>query len=914
MMRNNLDHGMEVPEMVLLVKDHKSWPEGKPVPTRPVVSGNRGINTHLSELLSEILEPATNFVGGAEILSTEEALQKINCINDTVLKHDNLDEINAIDELANHVDFQDKLLTDVLEGLRLDKGNEGTQNDSSLDHLKESVEPCVNKAHHGGNTGAHDNNSAIEIPEDGGGITSFKNLDRGDYRRDGKSKSVEISEGDAATTTLENFSNLDFSKLERSNYRKDGETKCDSVTSAQMTITNFFERVEVTDAICTKNFEFSKMIDEENHRNQAKIGRDFNSSIKHNCIAGLCWNDRWDKEFNDKLRLWEKEYEKTPASESIQDMSDKPILFGADVNALYPSLEQVETAILTGKIVLDANIEFRGLNFNLLMIYLYLTLGTKGMNKWGLSEVIPRRKFASDSVSLHAKSNRNEKNWEVIDSVNPDLQRKMIAAMVHVMTMVMMQSSCYTFGGEIYLQTSGSGIGLRGSACVAKLIMTLWDKLWGKSQQSWKLVVNLFMRYIDDIRIYMKPIRKGWYWHNGWKFDLHKVDDRDPETRTKEEMNKSFNEIIHFLKFTTEGQQDFPNNYLPTLDFQTQVGDNGLILYKHFDKPMTSNLCIQNGTALSKTTIFSSLRQDLCRRLLNTSVFENENIFFQVVSHFIQRMVNGGHKYSFIKSVVLQAITRHKYMQERDKRLPGDPKYQPLYRSKLYKRDERMILKRIEFCTWYKDNELGDPYRKGWKKYVRRKGGNIRNNLSSKYSSSSTEVEKKFTTVLFVPATIDSQLMNMISEEEEKISKGLNWNVKILEKSGTPLNTMLTRKFPIKIGCPYGTECSACDNDTIKCTPKGIVYRAKCMSCSAENEKKPPSDVPENNKYTTGGSGAFIYIGESGRTFRQRVREHMSALRNLSQKSFDIQRYPENLSRNDIISKDILKMCHKNDG
>ena len=82
-MNNNIQGtSMEVPEMVLLVKDHKEWDSSsdRPVPTRPVVSGNRGLNTHLSELLSEILEPATNFVGGAEILSTEEALQKINCI------------------------------------------------------------------------------------------------------------------------------------------------------------------------------------------------------------------------------------------------------------------------------------------------------------------------------------------------------------------------------------------------------------------------------------------------------------------------------------------------------------------------------------------------------------------------------------------------------------------------------------------------------------------------------------------------------------------------------------------------------------------------------------------------------------------------------------------------------------------
>ena len=62
--------------MILLVKDHKQWdPESKtPVPTRPVVSGNRGINTHLSEWLSELMEPIAIEMGASEVTSTEETL------------------------------------------------------------------------------------------------------------------------------------------------------------------------------------------------------------------------------------------------------------------------------------------------------------------------------------------------------------------------------------------------------------------------------------------------------------------------------------------------------------------------------------------------------------------------------------------------------------------------------------------------------------------------------------------------------------------------------------------------------------------------------------------------------------------------------------------------------------------------
>ena len=84
-MRKNLqDHGGEIPEMNLLVKDHKKWSadSGQCVPTRPVVSGRACLNTHLSELLSEILEPVALKMRSTEVSSTEEMLFKITEFNE----------------------------------------------------------------------------------------------------------------------------------------------------------------------------------------------------------------------------------------------------------------------------------------------------------------------------------------------------------------------------------------------------------------------------------------------------------------------------------------------------------------------------------------------------------------------------------------------------------------------------------------------------------------------------------------------------------------------------------------------------------------------------------------------------------------------------------------------------------------
>ena len=87
MCKNVLDKGEQVCNMVLLVKDHKNWKPGSdsPPPSRPVVSGNTGLNCHLSEMLSLILEPITSQANGHEVDSTLEMLSKVEGLNEKFL-------------------------------------------------------------------------------------------------------------------------------------------------------------------------------------------------------------------------------------------------------------------------------------------------------------------------------------------------------------------------------------------------------------------------------------------------------------------------------------------------------------------------------------------------------------------------------------------------------------------------------------------------------------------------------------------------------------------------------------------------------------------------------------------------------------------------------------------------------------
>ena len=91
------DHGPRVREttmgedmaicpMSLLFKDHKGWSasSGTAPPTRPVVGGHMGINMHLSELVSDILDPVVGtYVGGREIISTEDMVARAELVNES---------------------------------------------------------------------------------------------------------------------------------------------------------------------------------------------------------------------------------------------------------------------------------------------------------------------------------------------------------------------------------------------------------------------------------------------------------------------------------------------------------------------------------------------------------------------------------------------------------------------------------------------------------------------------------------------------------------------------------------------------------------------------------------------------------------------------------------------------------------
>ena len=74
-----MGESMGVCPIQLLFKDHKKWePENNTAPpTRQVAGGHMGLGLHLSEIISDIVEPMVGGLRGKEVISTEDMVARV---------------------------------------------------------------------------------------------------------------------------------------------------------------------------------------------------------------------------------------------------------------------------------------------------------------------------------------------------------------------------------------------------------------------------------------------------------------------------------------------------------------------------------------------------------------------------------------------------------------------------------------------------------------------------------------------------------------------------------------------------------------------------------------------------------------------------------------------------------------------
>ena len=434
MKENLIDHGLEVPQMRVLIKDHKNWSfeSGKNIPTRPVVNGRAGFNTHLSETLSHILEPIALEMTGVEINSTEEALAAFEKVNFNIKTDTKWRERNILNKALKKDDKRVQPSHSYVSEDRLD--------DSDQTHTATDINQHVIFS----GTKAKGDRTDVNIDEEAVLITEIL----ADLIRENEQASPQnVEEMDKgmkkpAKSDIRHF----FLPKKEPEKKHNGKNKLNSLYADL----------------------------EKDMRKRAEKKNNMTEKVRDLTSAGIFWKRR-----DEEIKETEREAG-ADTSESdtppLQELDSDPIMIGGDVMTLYPSLDTITTSQIAAQAVRNTEVKFGGIDYDRLSVYLTLILGEHILNKYGLYHIIPRRKDDSKAVSLAAKNNKDLTGWEVGNTYFSDKdKREMVALLVQTCTIILMSSHIYTFGGRIFLQKSGAGIGLRASACLARIVMCEWD-------------------------------------------------------------------------------------------------------------------------------------------------------------------------------------------------------------------------------------------------------------------------------------------------------------------------------------------------------------------------------------------------------------------------------------------------------
>ena len=142
-----------------------------------------------------------------------------------------------------------------------------------------------------------------------------------------------------------------------------------------------------------------------------------------------------------------------------------------------------------------------------------------------------------------------------------------------------------------------------------------------------------------------------------------------------------------------------------------------------------------------------------------------------IINNFIKLMINSGHAYQYVKSVILQALTKYTYVVYRSQLDVEHKLYSPIHRARDYQVGERRLTKYTDQALWYSEKIHLDKHKNTWKRWIVRKDShwnNCRKGSNSNKHSGARDI--RTTTAMFVPCTPGGQLLKQLQCVEYQLS------------------------------------------------------------------------------------------------------------------------------------------------
>ena len=138
---------------------------------------------------------------------------------------------------------------------------------------------------------------------------------------------------------------------------------------------------------------------------------------------------------------------------------------------------------------------------------------------------------------------------------------------------------------------------------------------------------------------------------------------------------------------------------LPVLDTQVCINSEGRILYKFYEKPVTSPVLLQAASAMNERTKRAILTQEGVRRLINTSLDYGKEVRDEIMSNYMQKLFNSGYNQQFRSEILLSVMKAYRNIV--GKHESGE---KPLHRDREYQKEERRKTKENKVKSWYRKN------------------------------------------------------------------------------------------------------------------------------------------------------------------------------------------------------------------
>ena len=430
-------------------------------------------------------------------------------------------------------------------------------------------------------------------------------------------------------------------------------------------------------------------------------------------------NEAKESKVLDYPKVWEGEtivYARDVNNSMIQDPR-QVVVVGADVEALYPNLVDVEIANHCYNAIMKSKVKFNNINYRKALLYLAINMHKTDQRTSPLWRVMPRRTSRGGVRPGVTASPDNEEHWYFPPMNLTQTEKRMVVAMVvKVGVLMIMNTHVYSWDGESYLQGGRGPIGLRSTCAVARVVMNEWDARWLSLCKENNIKVRKSERYMDDIRAFLNALKMGWRWVDGklaytrtWEKE-DRMSGISASRRTANVLVGMMNSVFPFLNFTIELGEDFSDGKLPSLDIAIWVVADRLIMYEHYEKTMASNLLVEAKSALSLEVKQATLSEEVARRLRNTSLRLDPSRRVEILERACVKMKTSGHSDEVIRCAVEQGIRAFDAKIKRSRLDTKDPGYQPLFPKAGWRKDLKSREKALKRGNWFKGKVDKEPW------------------------------------------------------------------------------------------------------------------------------------------------------------------------------------------------------------